>query len=78
MASALHPQTIPATRHAKGGLPEPFGRPLRPWTSTEFGFRNPEHITATEVTNSRPGGCRPDRGFTWFSGIRPGRCRGAA
>ena len=69
MATALHPQTILATRYAKEYLGDPFGFPLRLRTSTKLGFKNPKWITAIEVTNNYPGGFWEDRGFNWFSGI---------
>lgn len=69
MPTALHAQTILATKYAKEILPEPFGYPLRLRTSTKLGFKNPKHITAIEVTNRYPGGYWEDLGFNWFSGI---------
>ncbi len=69
MASALHPQTILATKYAKEIVPDPFGYPLRLRTSTKLGFKNPKWITAIEVTNTYPGGYWEDLGFNWFSGI---------
>ena len=56
MATALHPQTILATRYAKEYLGDPFGYPLRLRTATKLGFKNPKWITAIEVTNNYPGG----------------------
>jgi DMSO/TMAO reductase YedYZ molybdopterin-dependent catalytic subunit len=69
MATALHPQTILATRYAKEYLGDPFGYPLRLRTATKLGFKNPKWITSIEVTNNYPGGFWEDRGFNWFSGI---------
>jgi DMSO/TMAO reductase YedYZ molybdopterin-dependent catalytic subunit len=69
MATALHPQTILATRYAKEYLGDPFGFPLRLRTATKLGFKNPKWITSIEVTNNYPGGFWEDRGFNWFSGI---------
>lgn len=69
MATALHPQTLLATRYAGETLPDPFGYPLRLRTSTKLGFKNPKWITAIEVTNTYPGGYWEDRGFNWFSGL---------
>ena len=69
MATALHPQTILATRYAKETVPDPFGYPLRLRTATKLGFKNPKWITAIEVTNTYPGGYWEDLGFNWFSGI---------
>jgi len=69
MATALHPQTILATKYAKQPIADPFGFPLRLRTATKLGFKNPKWITAIEVTNTYPGGYWEDRGFNWFSGI---------
>ncbi len=69
MATALHPQTILATKYAKQPITDPFGFPLRLRTATKLGFKNPKWITAIEVTNTFPGGYWEDRGFNWHSGI---------
>lgn len=69
MATALHPQTLLATRYAGEDLPAPFGYPLRLRTSTKLGFKNPKWITAIEVTNTYTPGYWEKRGFNWFSGI---------
>ena len=69
MASALHPQTILATKYAREPITDPFGFPLRLRTAVKLGFKNPKWITAIEVTNEYRGGYWEDRGFNWFSGI---------
>jgi DMSO/TMAO reductase YedYZ molybdopterin-dependent catalytic subunit len=69
MASALHPQTILATKYAREPITDPFGFPLRLRTAVKLGFKNPKWITAIEVTNLYPGGYWEDRGFNWFSGL---------
>ena len=69
MASALHPQTILATKYAREPITDPFGFPLRLRTAVKLGFKNPKWITAIEVTNTYPGGYWEDKGFNWFSGI---------
>jgi DMSO/TMAO reductase YedYZ molybdopterin-dependent catalytic subunit len=69
MATALHPQTILATKYAKEPITDPFGFPLRLRTSTKLGFKNAKWITAIEVTNRFPGTYWSDRGFNWFAGI---------
>ena len=69
MATALHPQTILATKYARQAITDPFGFPLRLRTATKLGFKNPKWITAMEVTNVYPGGYWEDRGFNWFAGI---------
>ncbi len=69
MATALHPQTLLATKYAGETLPNPFGYPLRLRTSTKLGFKNPKWITAIEVTNIYPGGYWEDLGFNWQSSL---------
>ena len=69
MATALHPQTLLATRYAGEILPAPFGYPLRLRTSTKLGYKNPKWITAIEVTNTYTPGYWEQRGFNWFGGI---------
>jgi len=69
MATALHPQTILATKYAREPITDPFGFPLRLRTATKLGFKNPKWITTIEVTNTYPGGYWEDRGFNWFSGL---------
>src|SRR5712672_3358357 len=54
MPTALHPQTILATKYAKEAITDPFGFPLRLRTSTKIGFKNAKWITAMEVTNTFP------------------------
>jgi DMSO/TMAO reductase YedYZ molybdopterin-dependent catalytic subunit len=69
METALHPQTLLATKYAKETLPDPFGYPLRLRTSTKLGFKNPKWITAIEVGNVYTGGYWEERGFNWQSSI---------
>jgi DMSO/TMAO reductase YedYZ molybdopterin-dependent catalytic subunit len=69
MATALHPQTILATKYAKSPITDPFGFPLRLRTATKLGFKNPKWITSIEVTNTYPGGYWEDLGFNWHSGL---------
>lgn len=69
MATALHPQTILATKYARQAIADPYGYPLRLRTATKLGFKNPKWVTAMEVTNKYPGGYWSDRGFNWHSGI---------
>ena len=69
MATALHPQTLLATRYAGEVLPDPFGYPLRLRMATKLGYKNPKWITAIEVTNTYPGGYWENLGFNWFAGI---------
>jgi DMSO/TMAO reductase YedYZ molybdopterin-dependent catalytic subunit len=69
MATALHPQTILATKYAREPITDPFGFPLRLRTATKLGFKNPKWITAIEVTNTFPNTYWAERGFNLFSGI---------
>ena len=69
MPTALHPQTLLATKYARETIADPFGYPLRLRTATKLGFKNPKWITAIEVTNTYPGGYWENAGFNWFSGL---------
>ena len=53
MATALHPQTILATKYAKEPITDPIGFPLRLRTATKLGFKNPKWITAIEWKRER-------------------------
>jgi DMSO/TMAO reductase YedYZ molybdopterin-dependent catalytic subunit len=69
MATALHPQTILATKYARETITDPFGFPLRLRTSTKLGFKNAKWITAMEVTNTWQETYWSKQGFNWFAGI---------
>jgi DMSO/TMAO reductase YedYZ molybdopterin-dependent catalytic subunit len=69
MATALHPQTLLATKYAREDLADPFGYPLRLRMSTKLGYKNPKWITAIEVTNTYTGGYWEKAGFGWFAGL---------
>jgi len=69
MPSALHPQTLLATKYAKEPIADPFGFPLRLRTATKLGFKNAKWIVAMEVTNTFPDTYYNKEGFNWFSGI---------
>jgi DMSO/TMAO reductase YedYZ molybdopterin-dependent catalytic subunit len=69
MATALHPQTLLATKYGGDTLADPFGYPVRLRTATKLVYKNPKWITAIEVTNKYPGGYWESRGFGWFAGI---------
>ncbi|PWC51547.1 molybdopterin-dependent oxidoreductase [Azospirillum sp. TSA6c] len=69
MPSALHPQTILATKYAGEPITDPFGFPLRLRTAVKLGFKNPKWIRAIEVTNSYSPGFWEKQGFNWFSGL---------
>ena len=69
MATALHPQTLLATKYAKETLGDPYGYPLRLRTSTKLGFKNPKWITSLEVTNTYVPGYWEKLGYNFFSGL---------
>jgi DMSO/TMAO reductase YedYZ molybdopterin-dependent catalytic subunit len=69
MATALHPQTILATRYANQPITDPFGYPLRLRTATKLGFKNPKWITSMEVTNQFAETFWSKQGFNWYAGI---------
>lgn len=69
MASALHPQTILATKYAGEPITDPYGFPLRLRTAVKLGYKNPKWVRAIEVTNVYPGGFWEDQGFNWFAGL---------
>jgi len=69
MATALHPQTILATKYAGEVLADPFGYPLRLRTSTKLGYKNAKWIKAIEVTNDFRETFWSAQGFNWFAGI---------
>jgi DMSO/TMAO reductase YedYZ molybdopterin-dependent catalytic subunit len=69
MPSALHPQTMLATKYAKEVLTDPFGFPVRLRTATKLGFKNAKWLTAIEVTNEFPETYYTKEGFNWFAGI---------
>jgi DMSO/TMAO reductase YedYZ molybdopterin-dependent catalytic subunit len=69
MATALHPQTLLATKYADDTLADLFGYPLRLRMATKLGYKNPKWVTAIEVTNTYPGGFWESKGFPWFAGI---------
>ena len=69
MATALHPQTILATRYANDLITDPFGYPLRLRTSTKLGYKNAKWIKAIEVSNEFRETYWSERGFNWYAGI---------
>jgi DMSO/TMAO reductase YedYZ molybdopterin-dependent catalytic subunit len=69
MATALHPQTLLATKYAGDILADPFGYPLRLRTSTKLGYKNAKWIKAIEVTNDFRETFWSKQGFNWFAGI---------
>jgi DMSO/TMAO reductase YedYZ molybdopterin-dependent catalytic subunit len=69
MASALHPQTILATKYAGEPITDPYGFPLRLRTAVKLGYKNPKWIRAIEVTNTYQVGFWEAQGFNWFSGL---------
>jgi DMSO/TMAO reductase YedYZ molybdopterin-dependent catalytic subunit len=44
MATALHPQTMLATKYAKEPIGHPFGSPLRLRTAIKLGFKNAKWV----------------------------------
>ncbi len=69
MATALHPQTILATKYAGSLITDPFGYPLRLRTSTKLGYKNAKWVKAIEVTNDFRETFWSKQGFNWFAGI---------
>ena len=69
MATALHPQTILATKYAREPITDPFGFPLRLRSATKLGFKNAKWITAMEVTNTFIPTFWSKQGCFWFAGI---------
>jgi DMSO/TMAO reductase YedYZ molybdopterin-dependent catalytic subunit len=69
MPTALHPQTILATKYAREPIADPFGFPLRLRTATNLGFKCAKWITAMEVTNTFIPTFWSKQGFNWFAGI---------
>ncbi|HUD87128.1 MAG TPA: molybdopterin-dependent oxidoreductase [Xanthobacteraceae bacterium] len=69
MATALHPQTILATKYAGSPITDPFGYPLRLRTSTKLGYKNAKWVKAIEVTNDFRETFWSKQGFNWFAGI---------
>lgn len=69
MASALHAQTILATKYAGEPITDPYGAPLRLRTAVKLGYKNAKWVRSIEVTNTYPGGFWEDQGFNWFAGM---------
>jgi DMSO/TMAO reductase YedYZ molybdopterin-dependent catalytic subunit len=69
MASALHPQTILATKYAGDLITDPFGYPLRLRTAVKLGYKNAKWIRAIEVTNTFRETFWSRQGENWFAGI---------
>jgi DMSO/TMAO reductase YedYZ molybdopterin-dependent catalytic subunit len=69
MASALHPQSILATKYAGQPIGDPFGYPLRLRTSVKLGYKNAKWIRAIEVTNTFRDTFWSAQGENWFAGI---------
>jgi DMSO/TMAO reductase YedYZ molybdopterin-dependent catalytic subunit len=69
MPTALHPQTILATKYAGEVIGDPFGYPLRLRTSTKLGYKNAKWIKAIEVSNEFRETYWSERGFNWYAGI---------
>ena len=69
MASALHPQTILATKYAGEPIGDPFGYPLRLRTAVKIGYKNAKWVRAIEVTNTFRETFWSKQGENWFAGI---------
>jgi DMSO/TMAO reductase YedYZ molybdopterin-dependent catalytic subunit len=69
MASALHPQTILATKYAGEIIADPFGFPLRLRTAVKLGYKNAKWIRAIEVSNTFRETFWSKQGEDWFAGI---------
>jgi DMSO/TMAO reductase YedYZ molybdopterin-dependent catalytic subunit len=69
MASALHPQTILATKYAGQLITDPFGYPLRLRTAVKLGYKNAKWIKAIEITNTFRETFWSKQGENWFAGI---------
>jgi DMSO/TMAO reductase YedYZ molybdopterin-dependent catalytic subunit len=69
MATALHPQTILATRYSDETITDPFGYPLRLRTATKLGYKNAKWVKAIEVTNTFTETFWSKQGENWFAGI---------
>jgi DMSO/TMAO reductase YedYZ molybdopterin-dependent catalytic subunit len=69
MASALHPQTILATKYAGAPITDPFGYPLRLRTAVKLGYKNAKWIEAIEVTNTFRPTFWSKQGEDWYAGI---------
>lgn len=69
MASALHPQTILATKYAGEPIADPYGFPLRLRTAVKLGYKNAKWIRAIEVSNTYQDGFWEKQGFNWFAGM---------
>jgi DMSO/TMAO reductase YedYZ molybdopterin-dependent catalytic subunit len=69
MPSALHPQTILATKYAGAPITDPFGFPLRLRTSIKLGYKNAKWVRAIEVSNTFRPTFWSKQGENWFAGI---------
>jgi DMSO/TMAO reductase YedYZ molybdopterin-dependent catalytic subunit len=69
MASALHPQSILATKYAGAPITDPFGYPLRLRTAVKLGYKNAKWIRTIEVTNTFRPTFWSKQGEDWFAGI---------
>jgi DMSO/TMAO reductase YedYZ molybdopterin-dependent catalytic subunit len=69
MASALHPQTILATKYAGEPIADPFGYPLRLRTAVKIGYKNAKWVRAIEVTNTFRETFWSKQGENWFAGV---------
>ena len=75
MADALHPQTFLTYGMNDGGLPVPFGGPLRLRVPRQLGYKSVKFINRITVTDSMKhfgkglGSASPEAGYAWYAGI---------
>ncbi len=70
-ASALHPQTLLATRMNGAPLPAANGAPVRLATPIKLGYKLSKWVTDLQVTASlgESRGTWEDQGYEWFAGL---------
>lgn len=71
IASALHPQTLLATRMNGAPLPAANGAPLRIATPIKLGYKLSKWVTGLKVmaTLGERRGTWEDQGYEWFAGL---------
>jgi len=77
MADALHPQTILALGMNGGGLPVPFGGPLRLRVPRQLGYKSVKYLTRVTLTDNLKGFGKglgsgiggTESGYAWYAGI---------
>ena len=77
MVEALHPQTIVSYGMNGGGLPVPFGGPLRMRVPRQLGYKNVKYINRLTITDNLKqfgkglgsGELGAEDGYAWYAGI---------